>query len=69
MEIVLQFKCMLHISAVSPSVNLCAQGMNSGTLAAVQHTCLQTALIRRLAHFTAERIDFPDKMSFSCSAD
>ena len=60
---------MLHAHAVCGAVRLRAQGVHGRTLAAVQHPVLDTAFIRRAAHFTAECVNFAHQMTFGRAAD
>ena len=60
---------MLHDLLVAPPVGLGAEGVNGRALAQIQHTVLDTGLIRRLGHLTAESVQLPDQMALSRAAD
>ena len=60
---------LFHDIAVQHTVCLNSFGLDGWTLAGVENAILQHNFICGSAHFTAERIDFKDKLSFSCAAD
>ena len=68
-EIVGEFKRVLHTCRVFTPVNLCTQRVNGRTFAEVEHSALERILVRRLAHFAAESVNFSDKVAFARSAD
>ena len=60
---------MLHHLLVLPAVGLSPQGPYSGALAPVEHAVLDAGFVRGLAHFTAQRVQFPDQMALARTAD
>ena len=65
----LAFHHVFHIFAVSSAVNLCAQGVYGRAFSAVKHTALEGVFIGGLAHLSAERVNFADKVTLACSAN
>ena len=59
----------LHRLAIEFSIGLRARALDSGTLAAVQHTKLDTSRIGGQSHQTVERVDFTHEMALAEAAD
>ena len=64
-----RLQCVLHARAVGGAICLNALGVHGGALAEVQRAALQRDFVRRLAHFTAQRVDLKDKVSLARAAD
>ena len=68
-EIVGEFKSVLHSGRVFTPVDLSTERVNRRTFAEVEHSALERILVRRLAHFSAEGINFSDKVTLACATD
>lgn len=60
---------LLHMLLIAPPVGLCAQRVDGGTLAEIQHPILDAAGVRRLPHLAAERVQLPHEMTLARPAD
>ena len=69
LQIVRQLQHMLHVVLVGAAVSLSPEGMDSWTLAQIQHPVLDTAVVGGNAHLTAQRVQLPDKVALAGAAD
>ena len=68
-QVLLLFQGGLHVTAVSPSVDLRAQAVNRGTLPPVEHPALDKSGIGRFAHLAPQRVDLPYQVALGRTAD
>ena len=65
----LRLQRVLHDLLIAPPVRLRAQGVDGGTLAAVEHPVLDAGLIRRARHLAAEGVKLAHEMALARAAD
>jgi len=58
-----------HYILIQAAVRLHALGMHGRAFALVQHPVLKRHFVRRAPHFSAERVDLKDELTFSRTAD
>ena len=68
-QILLPLQSLFHLQMILIFIRLRTQRMNGRSLRCIQHSALDESLIDIDTHFSAERIDLSDQMSFAGSSD